>query len=292
MEHEDVVEIAACALREQCAELALVLESQSIPSTTHWNGHAWVLSVSAAAAPTARRELSAYAAEYAARKRSVHAPIPQIGNAWPGIVVYAVVLLGLAVLAPNLGFGIDWLARGRMDAGAMLAGEWWRPITALTLHADAAHVLGNLFFGALFAFSLTRYWGGGFGWLAIVVCGMLGNVANGILSGPDHRSIGASTAVFAALGLVAAYCFRRGFPVWASTRERSAPLVAALGLLAWMGTGGVNTDLGAHLLGFAVGIAGGLLVAHVGVPSGRRAQMLSAIVAASLVAGAWLAAIV
>jgi rhomboid protease GluP len=291
MEHEPAVEIAACAAREQCAELALVLESQSIPSTMQWNGSAWVLIVDAAFAATARRELSAYAAEYAQRERNQHAPLPQIGDAWPGIFAYAVVLIGMALMAPNLGFGIDWLDRGGMDAAAMFSGEWWRPITALTLHADAAHVLGNLFFGALFAFSLTRYWGGGFGWLAIVVSGALGNVVNGYLNGPDHRSIGASTAVFATLGLVAAYCWRRGFPVWASARERSAPIVAALGLLAYMGTGGINTDIGAHLLGFAAGIAGGLIVARFGVPTSPRAQAFCAVAAVGLVAGAWLAAI-
>ena len=37
------------------------------------------------------------------------------------------------------GFGhtpIDWLQLGRADADLIRAGEWWRTITALTLHAD------------------------------------------------------------------------------------------------------------------------------------------------------------
>ncbi|MDX1561887.1 MAG: rhomboid family intramembrane serine protease [Gammaproteobacteria bacterium] len=284
------IDLVSCPAREQCAELALVLESQAVPSIVRWDGRAWVLSVDAADAAFARRQLSAYAAE-SKRTAQSKPELKGIGNPWPGIFFYLITIIGFALIAPELVFGIEWLARGRMDAGMMFAGEWWRPVTALSLHADAAHLLGNAFFGSLFAYSVARYWGGGFGWLAIVLCGTFGNVANGFLSGADHRSIGASTAVFAALGLLAAYCWRRGFPAFASARERSAPIVAGIGLLAYMGTGGVNTDIGAHLLGFVVGFGGGLLGARFGVPTGRRAQISSGLAAGAIFAAAWLAAV-
>jgi membrane associated rhomboid family serine protease len=193
----------------------------------------------------------------------------------------------MALVSPDMGLGVDWLAAGRMDGARMLAGEWWRPVTALMLHADAAHLLGNLLFGSFFAYSVCRYFGGGFGWLAIVACGALGNVANGFLAGQDHRSLGASTAVFAALGLLSGYLWRRGFPSHASRREQLAPVIAGIGLLAFTGTGGENTDIGAHLLGFVAGFGGGIAVARTGVPTAHSAQLGAAAAAAGIVTVAW-----
>jgi membrane associated rhomboid family serine protease len=197
----------------------------------------------------------------------------------------------MALLAPELLLGVDWLAAGRMDGGRSLIAEWWRPLTALTLHADAAHLLGNALFGSFFGYSVARYLGGGFSWLLILACGALGNLANGYLSGPDHRSIGASTAVFAALGILSAYCWRRGFPSQASQRERMAPVVAGIGLLAFTGTAGVNTDIGAHLLGFLAGFGGGLVVARTGFPQSDKLQLACGVAALGLLVAAWLAAI-
>jgi membrane associated rhomboid family serine protease len=197
----------------------------------------------------------------------------------------------VAVAASGMVLGVDWLARGGMNGGLLFAGEWWRPVTALTLHADAAHLLGNAAFGSFFGHSVARYLGGGAGWLAILVCGALGNLANGLLMGADHRSIGASTAVFAALGLLTAWCWRRGFPPGASRRERLAPVAAGIGLLAFTGTGGIDTDLGAHLLGFSAGFAGGLAFARCGIPQGRGAQLACGAAAGTIVTLAWIAAV-
>ena len=290
MDPEELIEIVSSGERELCAELALVLESQSIPSQIRWNGHAWVLSVAAEAVAPARLEIAAYRAE-----RATVRPAPVLatasGDCWTGVAVYAAVILGMALVAPEMRFGFDWLSAGGMDSAALKSGEWWRPITALSLHADAAHVLGNAAFGAFFGYTVARYIGSGFGWLAIVAGGALGNLANAFLSGPDHRSIGASTAVFAALGLLSAYCWRRGFPPNASRRERLAPIFAGIGLLAFTGTGGENTDIGAHLLGFVAGFVNGLLIARFGFPRSDAVQRASAAVLVGLFIVAWIAAL-
>jgi membrane associated rhomboid family serine protease len=290
MSSDDHTDIFSAPIREQCNELALVLASQSIESQVNWNGHAWVLSVAPDSVVAARLQIASYAAE--SRRVTAPAPVmPATGRAWPGIVVFAASLIVMALIAPEMRLGVDWLAAGRMDGGRMLAGDWWRPVTALTLHADAAHLLGNICFGGFFGYSVARYLGGGFGWLAIIVSGTLGNVANGFLAGAEHRSIGASTAVFAALGILSAYCWRRGFPAHASRRERMAPVIAGIGLLAFTGTAGVNTDIGAHLLGFIAGFGNGLLIARLGFPATRAAQGVSAAAAIGLVAVAWFAAL-
>jgi rhomboid protease GluP len=291
MAFEEPTDILVCRERDQCNEFALVLAAQAIPSQVRWNGQDWVLSVTADSVARARLELEAYRFEALARHRQAEPAATADGDPWPGILVFAGVLIVMSLIAPDMRFGVDWLAAGRMDGARLLDGEWWRAVTALTLHADAAHLIGNILFGSFFAFSVSRYLGSGFAWLMILLSAAFGNVANGLLMGADHRSIGASTAVFAALGLLSAYLWRRGFPGKASRRERMAPVVAGLGLLAFTGTGGVNTDLGAHLLGFVAGFGCGLIVAKFPVPRSSRAQQGLAVAAAGVVVLAWLLAL-
>jgi membrane associated rhomboid family serine protease len=290
MDSQALTDILNCPGQEEGNELALVLAAQNIASDVRWNGRTWVLSVPVDSVARAREELTAYAAELK-RKGPPRPPVWTGGRPVPGIVVYCAALVLMALIAPEMGLGIDWLAAGRMDSGRMMAGEWWRPVTALMLHADAAHLLGNLLFGSFFAYSVCLYFGGGVGWLAIVVAGALGNVANGFLAGPDHLSIGASTAVFAALGLLSAYLWRRGFPANMSRRERFAPVIAGIGLLAFTGTGGANTDIGAHLLGFVAGFTGGIVLARIGIPTEQKPQAVAAVLAVAIVLFAWAAAL-
>ena len=290
MEAENHVDILFCPDRQQCNELVLVLAAQAIPSRVRWGGRFWILSVPSDSVAVARHEVKAYSEE--SRRAVPASPVPTVDHSpWPGIILYAVFLTIMALISPDMSFGVDWLGAGRMDGGRMLSGELWRPVTALTLHADAAHLLGTILFGGFFAYSVTRYFGAGFGWLAIIVCGTLGNVANGFLSGQDHRSLGASTAVFAALGLLSGYLWRRGFPSSASRREQLAPVIAGIGLLAFTGTGGENTDIGAHLLGFIVGLGGGVVVGRLGLPDADRSQVRAAVAAVGLIVAAWAAAV-
>lgn len=288
MQIDDLALTVLATTRDQraCAELALVLEARSIPSRQEFVDGAWVLSVPTGVHDRARAELVDYQRENPVRRPAPRPP-RRGGRGWPGVIGYLAVIVLMIVATRQLSFGIDWLGVGRMDAGALRAGEWWRAVTALTLHADAAHLLGNAAFGTFFGYSLARIWGGGFGWLAIVLAGAAGNFLNGLVNGPDHRSIGASTAVFGALGLLTAYSWRRGFPTGASRREKIAPVVAGIGLLAFTGTGGENTDIGAHLLGFVSGFVIACVVARVGPPESERAQIASAALALSIVAGAW-----
>jgi membrane associated rhomboid family serine protease len=291
MESENNCEVWLSPARERCADLALVLESQGIPSQIHRGEQGWVLSVPASAEPLARIEIAAYRAESRLAAQPQPARELPVGSPWPALAVFAALLLTFKLAQSALWLDIDWLTAGRIDGGRMFAGEWWRAVTALTLHADLGHLLGNLAFGAFFGYSVARYVGAGCGWLAIVLCGALGNCMNVLLMGAEHRAIGASTAVFAALGILSAYCWRHGFPPGASRRERFAPVVAGLGLLAFTGTGGINTDLGAHLFGFVAGFGGGLVFARFGFARTRLIQGSCGVLALAVVAVAWLAAV-
>ena len=172
----------------------------------------------------------------------------------------------------------------------MLDGEWWRTVTALTMHLDLDHLGGNLLFGTFFGYFAARHLGPGVAWLAIVGSGTLGNVLSALAQNPQHAAIGASTAVFAALGLLTPYTWRRGFMRGTPWRARIGPIVAGLGLLGFTGTGGENTDIFAHLTGFVSGFGCGLLLARyarIDITRRPQTQRACSIATAALVAGAW-----
>ena len=163
--------------------------------------------------------------------------------------------------------GPAWIDRGEADAEAIVQhGEWWRAITALTLHGDASHLIANLATGVLFAAFLLPQFGTGLTWLLILLTGAFGNIINSWgYRGESHHSIGASTAVFGALGLLV------GSELWArwsdpATRTRwqlVLPLGAGLSLLAYLGVGDKHgqIDYMAHCWGFATGLAFGIAAA-------------------------------
>lgn len=268
------------------SELALVLESRAFSVAFEQIGRTWVLRVPADQVEDAVAELAQYARENPPRAATAVSAI-MTGAGWPGVVVYVVLLIGIVPLVREDFFGRDWLQAGRVDSAAIFAGQWWRAATGLTLHADAAHLLGNAGFGAFFGYSLGRSVGGGFAWLLILLCGIAGNLVNAWFQGPAHRAIGASTAVFAALGILTGYSWRTGFRAWASWRQRVAPIVAGVGLLAFTGTAGANTDIGAHLLGFLAGFGAGAAITVTGWPQHARSQLLCGAAALAIVVGAW-----
>ncbi len=183
---------------------------------------------------------------------------------------------------PGLGlYPSVWDSLGSANAARILDGQWWRVVTALTLHGDGAHVLGNALIGGSFIILLCRGLGASLGWFLVMLSGALGNTINVFALGPPHDAIGFSTAVFGAAGLLAGSrpFFGRldsgedlgfGFRLRRFIRSAFVPVAAGLGLLAMLGSGGENTDLGAHLLGFAsgvlLGIAAGWGAARFGRP--------------------------
>ncbi len=279
----------ATGLSEALAnELALVLTARGVPFRREPGLTGWQLLVPLTAAPAAATELTLYRHENA-RKVGVQ-PLEEIGDGRPGTVAYVVTLLAVFVALHADVFYLDWLGAGRFEGGAVLGGEVWRLVTALTLHIELAHLAGNIAFGAFYGYFVGRYLGTGVGWLTVILAAAAGNGLNALVQAATHRSIGASTAVFAALGLLVAYTWRRGFLTHTPWRARIAPIVAGLGLLAFTGTGGENTDLGAHLFGLVAGFGGGLVLARF-VPlawlKSARVQRACAAAAVLVVLGAW-----
>jgi len=242
--------------RWECHEQALVLDALGIPHLiADGPGNAALLLVPAGQAGRAREELRLYAAE---NRRS--APMPGLtlhGHGLPGVAGYVLVLIAAFLVQGRVAFGVDWLGAGSLDGAAVRSGEWWRVITALTLHGDAGHLVANLFFGAFFGVFAGQFLGSGVAWATIVLAAGAGNGLDLFLLPATHRAIGASTAVFAALGLIAALMWRAEARRTASWARRYAPLIGALVLLAYIGTGDAQTDAVAHLTGFIAGMFAG-----------------------------------
>ncbi|HEX6997616.1 MAG TPA: rhomboid family intramembrane serine protease [Gammaproteobacteria bacterium] len=277
--------VVAVADERRSAELALVLAAKGIEHDRVPTARGWELSVPAGRAAEAAAEIAAYGAEN--RPPRPAPPIAEIGNGWAGVIAYWAVLLAVFAFNRRDLLGFDWLGAGRLEADGVRAGEWWRAVTALTLHVDLDHLASNLAFGAFFGLFVCRYFGDGLGLLAILVAGTLGNLVNGLVQPGVHRAIGASTAVFGALGLLSGYVWRRGVFRRLSWRARAAPIVAGIGLLAFTGTAGENTDILAHLFGFVAGTLLGVGLAARPPPTGDAAQRAYAASAAAALAVAW-----
>ncbi|HUR27326.1 MAG TPA: rhomboid family intramembrane serine protease, partial [Planctomycetota bacterium] len=225
------VELRRTSDRRKANELALVLQAMQIEHGL-WNRPSdSVLLVRPGDALRAAEECERYERENLDWPPRAEA----IGNLSEGLIgafgwfaIFSVMELFVRMDA----LGLDWLRAGRGLAGAERAGEIWRAITGLTLHVDLSHFLSNLLFGALFTMLVCELVGGGLGLLLILVAGATGNFVNALLQHANHASIGASTAVFSALGLLVTYQWRRRHQLRQNAFRRWAPLFAGGFLLA------------------------------------------------------------
>ncbi len=213
---------------------------------------------------------------------------PVIQNGVPGVVAYLVLITVIAFLSGEGAFDRNWLAAGRVDGVLIRGGEWWRSITALTLHSGLPHFAGNAGFGALFGIMAGRILGSGVTWFTVVIASSVANLINTLLLDSSHRAIGASTAVFAALGLVAGFVWRGKLMKQDRWPYRIGPIVGGIALLAYTGTGDANTDIGAHLTGFICGFLAGMATTYVYayVPQ-QNVQRATGILAIAIVIFAW-----
>ena len=277
----------------ECSERALVLEAAQIPFEILRDQGGCALLVPAERSGDAVRELQLYDDENPPARPKPVRKAPALDPV-PGIYAYLFIICLVAWLDTSSVFGENWRAEGRIDGSLLRAGEWWRVFTALTLHADIAHLAGNIVFGALFGLFAGRLLGSGVGWLTIVLAAGLGNFLNTYLLGFDHRAIGASTAVFAALGLVSGFVWRGKLMSQERWVYRLGPIVGGLALLMFTGAGSGDgkTDVGAHLMGFVCGFAAGIpLSAFIPQLSSLRLQAGSGVAAVLIVLLAWFLAL-
>ena len=286
----DFVEVYRSFWRPSCEERALVLHAMGIASQTAWSGRDWALFVQAENEMDARAQLKRYERENPPRPRPVP-PEPLHRGAWLGSIGYVAVVLGVGFLAGIGAFDVDWLDAGALRSIPVRAGEAWRAVTALTLHLDVGHMLSNLGFGTVFGLLAGQLLGPGIAMASVLLAAASANLLNAWVQPEVHSSVGASTAVFATLGLLAAYAWRRRSGETGGRAYRWAPLIAGVFLLAFTGVGGENTDVLAHLTGFVMGALVGVLHAAWRVPRGPVAQLVAGGAALIVVAAAWACAV-
>jgi rhomboid protease GluP len=252
-----------------------------------------VLYVPIADAPEALRQLTAYDEEEA-RRISRRTPRGRFVSAKPeGPLIFTAVMTGFFAVSEASAWGLDWIGRGAAQAGAIMHGDWWRPVTALFLHGDASHLMGNLGMGIVVGLLLAQLLGSGVAWLAILIAGIAGNALNAALQPALHTSIGASTAVFGGIGLLAGFTQISATAPWHNGVRRWAPVGAGLGLLILMGTAGEKTDVWAHVTGFVTGGLMGLGFGRLGdrVAASGRFQALAGLAVFAIIAASWVAAL-
>jgi len=171
--------------------------------------------------------------------------------------------LVLVLIAANLGMFAWELAAGALvdettivEAGALVrdrvvAGEWWRVVSAMFLHGGLDRVLGNVVVLYIVGMACEHAFGGARTVLVYLASGVLGGALS-VAAGPGP-SVGASGAIF---GLIAAvivvlYRYQRRFYV----RDKRIGFVLAV-WAGWQVLTGLATpfiDNFAHLGGFAGG---------------------------------------
>jgi membrane associated rhomboid family serine protease len=245
--------------RGRVEEWALVLTAVGLSPSVEQGPDGFALLVESGDASEAEATLAAYDLENASARRPPDRPdrIGEVDRLTAGSV--SALLIAFFLVTGPRDPSVPWFSEGAADATRILSGELWRTLTALCLHADLPHVLANALFGAVFLAAVSGAFGPGLGLVLTLAAGAAGNLANAIFQGPGHVSVGASTAVFAAVGLLAgrgvAQRIRRGelgLRVW-------VPFAAGVALLSMIGTG-ERSDIWAHGFGF---LSGGFL----GIPA-------------------------
>jgi|SRR2546426_1876547 len=239
--------------RERGDEWAVVLAATGIAHRLRRRPDGWALIVAPLDARAALGALDGYDREKQdERSDTVADGVTSVGGATVLGAAVALLLIGFFVVTgPRTGHSA-WFARGSAATDRIVAGEWWRTVTALTLHADAPHLLGNAAASVVLVSAVSWELGPGLGLWLLLLAGAGGNALTAVAHSARHASVGASTAIFGAIGILATtrvVARRRGRR---AARKPWVVVAACLALLALLGTS-PDADILAHLFGLLVG---------------------------------------
>ncbi|MBV5305939.1 MAG: rhomboid family intramembrane serine protease [Desulfobulbaceae bacterium] len=249
--------------QEETASIwSLILSAVQIPHQIYHSNHTWHLFVPAGKELRAIHELECYAAENKdwppKRPAPNHDFTPLMQP--PTLLLIGAIILFYSVTGPWNKDSI-WFMQGAGNADDILQkGEWWRLLTALTLHADMVHLLSNCLIGGWLVHSFCLLTGTGLGLSSLVLTAGCGNLINVLIHRSEYQFVGFSTAVFAVIGMLAVLTHqgRRKF----TGSHFLIPVMAGAALLAAIGSSGEHTDLGAHFFGLLCGLLSGYLLSH------------------------------
>jgi membrane associated rhomboid family serine protease len=272
------------ASRRRAEELLLVLAAAGLDGRAEHATDGWLILVPEGQAVPATEAVAAYDRDHQRAVDEDADPPHSLAG-----VVLSLTIVGIYALSGPRARWSEAFRAGSAVAERIVAGEWWRAVTALTLHADAAHILGNAFIGLVFVTAVCRLLGPGLGTSLILGTGVVGNLLAAVVRRTASSSVGASTAIFGAVGILCGRAVIRAARRRAIGRRPWVPLAAGIALLALLGTS-ERADLLAHATGFLIGLPLGAMTAETPRP-GWPVQAALAGASALLVIGAWMLAL-
>ena len=266
----------------------LVLSSSGISHRSKKGKHGWDILVNDTEHEKAINTIEQYLKENRDFHQTDEPPCHEYRKTFTGLWVSAILLASHVAITTGNDSEVFVRTYGA-SAFHILRGELYRSVTALMIHANAMHLAGNMLGIAIFGTAVCTITGWGVGWFMILATGVLGNLMNAVLYKTGHLSIGASTAVFGAVGILAAHQFFKKFRLPGRRIKAWLPLGAGLAILSMLGSGGEHTDLTAHLFGFMAGL---ILGAFYGVlvkrPATRACQICFLLIAISVLVMSWM----
>ena len=205
-----------------------------------------------------------------------------VGGVLPALIVATYAAAEAATSGP---LGHDALVSlGAKVNARIAAGEWWRLVTSVFLHADAAHVAFNALWLALFGAATASLLGASRALSAALLAGVAGQLAS--FAAGAGPSVGASGAVYGLAAALLWTAWRRRAALEPDLRWRVLASLAAATLVLIVAPFGFSAvDHAAHLGGFAAGTALAALPAQRPVALGLAGA--SAALLAAAAAAAW-----
>lgn len=159
---------------------------------------------------------------------------------------------------------------GAKDNDAIRAGEYWRLITAMFLHANFMHIAFNGYALHAFGQQIERFYGTGRFLAIYFLAGLAGSIASFWFN--PYPAVGASGAIFGLLGAMGAFFWthRRLLGAVARAQIWNALLMVALNIGL-----GLTVSQAIDNLAHAGGLLGGLLAGLALAPRYRPGQSIA-----------------
>jgi rhomboid protease GluP len=164
-------------------------------------------------------------------------------------------MFGWELAAGALADGDTIVEAGALVRERVLAGEWWRIVSAMFLHGSVAHVLGNIVVLYIVGLACEHAFGGARTALVYFASGVAGGLLS-VAAGPGP-SVGASGAIFGVIAAVVVVLYRWQDRFYVRDKRIAFVLVVWAGWQILTGLANPLIDNFAHL----GGLAGGALVA-------------------------------
>jgi len=168
-----------------------------------------------------------------------------------GLIIVNVLVFALEIKLSLLTSRKDVIYAGAVYGEKVFAGQSWRLLTGMLMHANLGHLLSNCLALYLVGMAAEQAWGRRRSLAIYFVSGLAASFASAFLG--TRPSVGASGALFGLMGAVMVFFFRHGNSFYARNRRVGNFLIAWSLLQLWLGSLNPRVDNWAHLGGMLAG---------------------------------------